>query len=655
MKSLFSIRVFLFGLQALVGGPVLIALGLSQAMFGWISEAIYARILYGLVGTGLGSLLFVVGALAIYAHFVPQEEDHLDDEPFESIDLTEAAANLARKYLSDSQTPLRIGIKQTAEGDYKYKIAISKNGKQPGDAVFRRYGITLLVKESLLAKLDGLIIDIKKTSDGKRGFHFDNPQMSDNPPSPARVRVENQKRTGRRMIFGVAGALGLMWLVVSGIVGWAGMNWEGKATFKEQYVSDARREMFEGRPREKAAPAESTGPESKNVADNANESMEADRVAAERKEVKRIEAERKTVERNAAAEKREAELAEKFAKERAARKEKQEAERQARLAQRKAKAEQLKREEDVKKRLAAAAKKSLRSRYQLKAELPGNGRTIQHLCASGANLETTFGRFLFASTDENGLIVYDLNSMTQVHKTPRGTGSVLAVSPNGQTLATSVRGQVFLWDVTETGKLIKRKTHEVLKKYIYCLAFSLDGRFLAAGGDEWQVILDVEDPKEVYRDQVDKSVKGCRFLNDGNSFMFTNGRSLKTVSLEKMETSQTVEKLGDGIYGQSSTIFHGGERVVVQVGPYLNVHNSQTGELIEKLTAGRCTTISITNGDTNLVTEGSDSLIVLDLKTLTKFAEIEGRKLKFPVFTGAGNDIAVVDDRKTIAIYELPQ
>ena len=203
--------------------------------------------------------------------------------------------------------------------------------------------------------------------------------------------------------------------------------------------------------------------------------------------------------------------------------------------------------------------------------------------------------------------------------------------------------------------MIKRKTHEVLKKYIYCLAFSLDGRFLAAGGDEWQVILDVEDPKEVYRDQVDKSVKGCRFLNDGNSFMFTNGRSLKTVSLEKMETSQTVEKLGDGIYGQSSTILHGGERVVVQVGPYLNVHNSQTGELIEKLTAGRCTTISITNGDTNLVTEGSDSLIVLDLKTLTKFAEIEGRKLKFPVFTGEGNDIAVVDDRKTIAIYELPQ
>lgn len=67
-----------------LGGLIFIGLGLSQAIYGWISDAMFARILYGVVGTVLGLAMFFGGGFALWgtlfpSAFEPKAKEQGDD------------------------------------------------------------------------------------------------------------------------------------------------------------------------------------------------------------------------------------------------------------------------------------------------------------------------------------------------------------------------------------------------------------------------------------------------------------------------------------------------------------------------------------------------------------------------------------------------
>ena len=129
-----KIRSFFSNVGLVFGGLVLMAVGLSQAIFGWISGGIFARILYGLVGTGFGLAIFVGGCYMLWLQFFP----HHDTEPDENIDeitLTKRAATAARRFMPDVVLPLRVSAKPLDNGEYNYLL--NKESKAPDAQRFK--------------------------------------------------------------------------------------------------------------------------------------------------------------------------------------------------------------------------------------------------------------------------------------------------------------------------------------------------------------------------------------------------------------------------------------------------------------------------------------------------------------------------------------
>ena len=123
--------------------------------------------------------------------------------------------------------------------------------------------------------------------------------------------------------------------------------------------------------------------------------------------------------------------------------------------------------------------------------------------------------------------------------------SALAISRDGELLATDANGQVDLWDVP-TGE----KLHPLSGTRAWALAFSRDGKTLASGGPNHNVILwDVATamPLRTFHSHAD-AVKGVAFSPDGNTLATVGDEGVlrlwKAAPFDQIETHpQTLEAM----------------------------------------------------------------------------------------------------------------
>lgn len=93
-----------------------------------------------------------------------------------SIQLTEAGAAHVKSILANNQNAigLRLGVKKTGCSGYGYVVGLA-NEVAPDDKVFEQHGVTVVVNNADLAKLDGTTVDFV-TEGLNRHFKFNNPK-----------------------------------------------------------------------------------------------------------------------------------------------------------------------------------------------------------------------------------------------------------------------------------------------------------------------------------------------------------------------------------------------------------------------------------------------------------------------------------------------
>ena len=252
-----DIRLFTTNVGLMIGGLVMMALGLSQAIFGWISDGIFARALYGLVGTGLGLAVFFGGCFSLWLQFFP----HHDTEPDEDIDeitLTKRAATAARRFMPDLVLPLRVSAKQVDGRDHHYLLNVEPKAPLVSDLKIRQHGLDLLIDESLVPLFSGTTIDFEERGDAK-GFRFDNPNNGLTlAEATANYNAKNRgpsKTASRAMIAGIAlllmsivGSVAAgVWFVGSEFTGNQAQSEQQEEEFKKN-LSPERYQMLYGRP-----------------------------------------------------------------------------------------------------------------------------------------------------------------------------------------------------------------------------------------------------------------------------------------------------------------------------------------------------------------------------------------------------------------------
>src|SRR5262249_18034133 len=94
---------------------------------------------------------------------------------------------------------------------------------------------------------------------------------------------------------------------------------------------------------------------------------------------------------------------------------------------------------------------------------------------------------------EQGLLIWDTDTWQKTplaFRTVTQSGRWLAISPDGKSLAfphsraptDPFSADIVIWDIVANREKARLKTPEVGLNFVECLAFSSDGKFLAAGG-----------------------------------------------------------------------------------------------------------------------------------------------------------------------------
>lgn len=135
---------------------------------------------------------------------------------------------------------------------------------------------------------------------------------------------------------------------------------------------------------------------------------------------------------------------------------------------------------------------------------------------------TKDGKTLYVGTEQSGLIIYDVINKKVLANSGDGLQiQALALNPDEKTLAAGIANDGSIRFINpKTGDLMNTlsPTHE---NWVQVLTFSPDGKFLASGGDDGQIVLwDVATAKEIKQlHKGDFWVWGLSFSPDGKSLI----------------------------------------------------------------------------------------------------------------------------------------
>ena len=647
---MFSIRSLIKNVQLILGGLGLIAIGLSQAIFGWISDGIFARILYGVLGTGLGGAISVGGAYMLWLQFFPQHDDDELDENIDEINLTKRAAEEARKFMPNLKVPLRVSVKNAEEGGYNYSLKLESRAPQLDDLKIRQRGITILVNESLVPLLSGTTIDFEASQNGA-GFRFDNPNAGQTLAQATQNYNLRQSRA-RKIRFALLSGVALLSLIAVGSIGAlivSNLNYKEPPVRKispEKYKmlhghwppgenapesADAPAPVALAKPKSDLQPVQPLDPplEDSNMFKEPPGHFARSSINNDAKI--EIEPDKTPASESNTSEKRISTKA---------------ADSETRLP-------------------AVRTPRAPRSRRPTKVEVPhhsagGDTKVLQAVSELPNKRSITFvemsheGRRAVIGNDANNLQVFDLVAGENLFSTSRlGIGGLesLAFSRDGRTVVTGYSsGKVVVWDLKDSGELTQRALFRCESKGpVKSLAIDDTGTLIAAGSEKLTV-WSLETEEVIFKDQLKKATISCQFFDKGRSLAFSDGRSAKIVSVPQGNILKSFDKVGQGFSGCAS-ISSDGKRLVTLLGAEATLSSLETGEPIGTFYA---TSARFSNDGAYIVAKYGKECLVWDSQDLVCAAKIELNSSMGRVIAMSNGQIAVVTDlNKVLKTFEF--
>lgn len=354
-------------------------------------------------------------------------------------------------------------------------------------------------------------------------------------------------------------------------------------------------------------------------------------------------------------------------------------------------------------RLKAGSKPSVRKRNpeQLKRRLLATGAALL-LGLAGAQL---YGRVRYGLFPTNPLwLLSSLPSRVFLERSfsEAGTANAVAVSPNGQFVASASFGTIRIWDL-KAGRLVRTLNGVHSKKWVRSLAISPDGKTLASGGDDNNISLwNLSTGKSIASIVAHRgTVNALAFSRDGQTL--ASASNDRTVRLWNVRTRSRVRTLSGhtdfvncvAFSRDGSTLATGSKDKTVRLWNYrtgqvtrilrghanlindvafspdgqtlasasadntIRLWNVREGSL-KKTLKGHSSwvrTVAFNPHSNRTLISGGDTLVVWDVRTGKEKAELSGHSqyVSGIAITGNGKTIISGSPDQTIKVWRMPQ
>jgi len=215
------------------------------------------------------------------------------------------------------------------------------------------------------------------------------------------------------------------------------------------------------------------------------------------------------------------------------------------------------------------------------------------------------GKLLASGSEDATAKLWDTNTGAEVRTLGGHTGTVneVAFSPDGALLATaSDDTTVRLWDVS-TGREVRVMRRMLPARFMpiagilwgaACVAFSPDGRLLAAGyHDKWIVLWDVSTGKGVGKwEERDEDIRHVAFSPNGK--LLASACGFDAVTVREVQSQAEVLSFGCGTYVSAVAFTPDGEGLVLgSTFDQAKIYDAATGRVLRALGPKDCYAVAV--------------------------------------------------------------
>jgi WD40 repeat protein len=312
-------------------------------------------------------------------------------------------------------------------------------------------------------------------------------------------------------------------------------------------------------------------------------------------------------------------------------------------------------------RLADMAHSALILRWRTLSESPALVRILaEHQAPVWSVAVSPDGRRIVSGSDDNSVVVWDLETGTQIHRLTghQGWVSAVAVSPDGRRIISGSSDQtVAVWDL-ETGTQIHQLTGH--QDAVSSVAVTRDGRRIVSGSwDTTVAVWDLESGTRIHRITGHHgAVNSVAVSPDGRHII--SASEDKTLAVWDFESGTRIRELNGHEWGVNSVAVSNDSRRVVSGSEdqTVAIWDFESGTRIQQLTGHRRAVRSVAvSGDGRRIVSGSDdqTVAVWDVESGTPAFRLTGHQdaVNSAAVSPDGRRIASGSSDQTVAVWDL--